>query len=438
MNISQIKSRAEERLAIGKFTPLQQAMATEQLPLRGVLLAPTGSGKTLAFAIPLLRSLDAKAHGLQALVIAPTRELVLQVADVLRALAKPDFTVAAFYGGHSVEAEVNALSASPAILVSTPGRLLDHLRRGHFTIGNLATLVLDEYDKSLDLGFLPDIKAIMKRVGFCSSIILTSATALAEIPECFGKAQFKTFDYTLREEEVPDINFMQVESAAPDKLDTLKRLLRDLGKERVIVFVNHRDAAERVYTSLKNDGFAVGLYHGGLEQDRREKALVLFANGTTPVLIATDLASRGLDIAGVDAVIHYHLPVSEEAMTHRNGRTGRMGASGKAYAIISAVDKIPDFFPQLSTYWPEGSAPIQQADTATLYINAGKREKISKGDIAGYLIQKGGLSAAEVGKIEVRDHWACVAVPASKAAALITTVQPYKLKNTRVKLSRVE
>ncbi|MDE6854073.1 MAG: DbpA RNA binding domain-containing protein, partial [Muribaculaceae bacterium] len=222
------------------------------------------------------------------------------------------------------------------------------------------------------------------------------------------------------------------------KLETLDALLRDLQDERVIVFVNHRDAAERVYGHLRSRGWPAGLYHGGQEQDVRERALVLLANGTTPILVATDLASRGLDIDSVGAVVHYHLPVSEEAMTHRNGRTGRMGASGRAFAIISDTDKVPDFFPALDTYWPEGTLPVKPSRWATLHFNAGRKDKISKGDIAGFLMQKGNLGRDEVGRIDVKDHQAYAAVPADKARATTAAVAPYKVKNTRVRVTQLK
>ncbi|MDE6041830.1 MAG: DbpA RNA binding domain-containing protein, partial [Muribaculaceae bacterium] len=202
--------------------------------------------------------------------------------------------------------------------------------------------------------------------------------------------------------------------------------------------VNHREAAERVYTALAKVGFPVALYHGGLEQADREKALILFENGTADILVATDLAARGLDITDVEAVVHYHLPTSAEAFTHRNGRTGRAGVEGTAYVIVSEADKTPDFLTLDKNYVPDSSAEIIPASMATLFINAGKKEKISKGDIAGYLMQKGGLTKDEVGRITVKDHCAYVAVPASKARATAVAVAPHKLKNTRVRVTQLK
>lgn len=439
MEAAQLVSRVGERLNIKELTPMQREMLALRLPAKVMLQAPTGSGKTLAFTLPFLLSLKPGAEGIKGLVLVPTRELALQVFEVVRMLATPEFKTAAFYGGHSFDAEVNTLAGNPDIVVATPGRLLDHIRRGSLNLFGVTSLVLDEYDKSLELGFQDEMRSIIGRLKNVRTMILTSATVLTEVPDFLSGITFRHIDYTTPEETVvPEIDFRRVDSPSADKLETLVALLRDLGGERVIVFVNHRDAAERVYKHLVDLGFPAGLYHGGLEQNDRERALTLFSNGTTPVLVSTDLASRGLDISGVGAVIHYHLPVSPESMTHRNGRTGRMGATGRAFAIISDKDKIPDFFPALDNYWAEGTAGIVPSQWATLHFNAGKREKISRGDIAGFLMQKGGLSRDEVGRIDVRDHQSYAAVPASKARETVIAVAPYKIKNTRVRVTRIK
>lgn len=439
MDAAQLVSRVGERLNIKELTPMQREMLALRLPAKVMLQAPTGSGKTLAFALPFLLSLTPGAEGVKGLVLVPTRELALQVFEVVRTLATPEFKTAAFYGGHSFEAEVNTLAGNPDIVVATPGRLLDHIRRGSLNLFGVTSLVLDEYDKSLELGFQDEMRSIIGRLKNVKTMILTSATVLTEVPDFLSGVTFRHIDYTTPEETVvPEIDFRRVDSPSADKLETLVALLCDLGGERVIVFVNHRDAAERVYKHLVDLGFPAGLYHGGLEQNDRERALTLFSNGTTPVLVSTDLASRGLDISGVGAVIHYHLPVSPESMTHRNGRTGRMGAAGRAFAIISDKDKIPDFFPALDNYWAEGTAGIVPSQWATLHFNAGKREKISRGDIAGFLMQKGGLTRDEVGRIDVRDHQSYAAVPASKARETVIAVAPYKIKNTRVRVTRIK
>ena len=435
MQLSTILERLSERHNITRLNDMQQQMASTDAR-RTVLLSPTGSGKTAAFAIRLLRFLGEPCGNVQAVVMAPSRELVLQIADVLRPVAAGLKTVA-FYGGHNMADEVNSLSVTPDIIVATPGRLLDHLNRGTLRLDGVKALVLDEYDKSLELGFLDEMKRIVRRMSTPELVILTSATPLDTLPDFIPMKGAETLDFT-REGGKSRLQTVMVHSPERDKLATLTDLLRSLPDGRALVFVNHRESAERVYEHLKKAGFPVGLYHGGLEQRERQLAIDLFNNGTTPVLVSTDLGSRGLDIDHVNYVIHYHMPLSPESWTHRNGRTARMGADGTAYVIAADGETIPDAVSWERELYPSGRIPADggiRSDVATLYFNAGKKEKISRGDIAGFLIQKGGLAKDEVGKISVSDHSAIVAVPRAKAAAVVEAVAPYKIKNTRVKIS---
>jgi len=227
-----------------------------------------------------------------------------------------------------------------------------------------------------------------------------------------------------------------VPSPAKDKLDTLDELLRSLPDGKAVVFVNHRESAERVFRHLKEEGFPVGLYHGGLEQRERKLAVDLLDNGTTPVLVSTDLGSRGLDIDSVNYVIHYHLPPTAESWTHRNGRTARQGADGTAYIIVNEEESIPEYVSWNREYHPRAvSEDGIRSEVATIYINAGRKERISKGDVAGYVMQKGELAKEEVGKIIVDDHSSIVAVPRAKAGKVLELLAPHKLKNTRVRVS---
>lgn len=436
MKSSEIEQYIREKAGIANLNEMQQAMMTCDTP-RVVLLAPTGSGKTLAFTIYLLRHIARPSGHIQAVVMAPSRELVLQIYSVVREVAV-GLKVTPLYGGHAMTDEVNSLSVSPDIVVATPGRLLDHINRHHIDLGTVSTLVIDEYDKSLELGFADEMTRIARRLKSVRYTVLTSATPIAQLPEFIhtdGKIQ--TLDFTSRTTSPRHrMQVVRVESPVPDKLDTLIELLRSITNQRVIVFVNHRESAERVHDALVKASFPAGLYHGALEQRERQLAVDLFDNGTTPVLVATDLASRGLDINNVGSVIHYHLPVNAEAWTHRNGRTARQDASGTIYVITTERENTPEFITYDRDYVPTGrcSDPIH-SDIATLYINAGKREKISRGDIAGYMIKCGGLEATEVGQIKVADHYSIVAVPRTKARAVADTLAPLKLKNTRVKVS---
>jgi superfamily II DNA/RNA helicase len=428
-----ILERLRERHNITALNEMQQLMAgTDASKL--ILLSPTGSGKTAAFAIRLLRFLQPSSGRVQAVIMAPARELVLQIADVIRPVAAGLKTVA-FYGGHSMADEVNSMSVVPDIIVSTPGRLLDHIRRGTVDVGGVDALVLDEYDKSLELGFLDEMKRIAKRMRSLKMILLTSATPLAEMPDFIAMQGAEVVDFSGKGER-SRLQIAKVDSPERDKLATLADLLRSLPNGRALVFVNHRESAERVYGYLRREHFPVGLYHGGLEQRERQLAVDLLNNGTTPILVSTDLGARGLDIDDVNYVIHYHMPLSAESWTHRNGRTARMGASGTAYVIIADEENIPEYVDWQRDYNPKSAAADGfRSDVATLYLNAGKKEKISRGDIVGYLIQKGGLTKEQVGKIVVNDHSAIVAVPRQMASQLVEILAPYKLKNTKVRIS---
>lgn len=423
---------------IESLNEMQQRMASQPASGTTVLLAPTGSGKTIAFAMPLLLNLAPAGCGVQAVVIAPSRELVLQIAGVIRPLAAGYKTVA-FYGGHPMAEEVASLSVVPDIIVATPGRLLDHINRATVAVAGVTTLVLDEYDKELELGFERDMKKIVRHMGALRRIVLTSATRLAEAPAYIpGIADAATIDFT-PEATAPHREAVWIESPARDKLDTLVDMLRARAGERTIVFVNHRESAERVYRRLKADGIPAGLYHGALEQRERENALTMFANGTTPVMVSTDLGARGLDVEGVDAVVHYHMPVSEQAWTHRNGRTARYGADGSVYVITAEGEDVPAYVSLGRRWQPKvrQDAPVEWGAKATLYFNVGKKEKVSRGDIAGFLIAKGGLAPDEVGLITVRDHCALVAVPADKAGRAIAAAAENKIKQKRARVTRL-
>lgn len=235
----------------------------------------------------------------------------------------------ALYGGHSVTDEKNFIESGTDIIVATPGRLLDHLQRKHIDIHNTKILILDEYDKSLELGFHDEMKKIIRTMPNLSRIILTSATFLQEMPDFLKLKSPEILDF-LDNGNNPGsrMSIVEVESPATDKLETLIDLLKSLDNGKAIIFVNHRESAERVYQGLKKAGLPAGIYHGALEQHDREKAIDLLNNGTTPILVSTDLGARGLDIDSVHSIIHYHIPLTREIWTHRNGRTARVDSTG--------------------------------------------------------------------------------------------------------------
>lgn len=435
MKEAEIIKNIKARLGIEQLNEMQRRMMRCHSQ-SVMLLSPTGSGKTIAFTIPVLRSLDAPARQVQAVIIAPSRELVQQIASVVRTIAVGYKTVA-FYGGHSMLDEVKSLSVTPDIIVATPGRLLDHINRNNLNLSSVTTLVLDEYDKSLELGFHDEMRRVVRAMGSFRLVILTSATMLSDMPAFLPFRKPEIVDFTQSDDNPRErMTIVRVESAVRDKIDIAIDLMRSLNNGKVIIFVNHRESVERVYDMMRKLGLPVGMYHGGLEQFDREKAIDLLNNGTTPILVSTDLGSRGLDIDAVQAVVHYHLPTSKESWTHRNGRTARMGADGVVYVITAEWENIPEYIEYDRSYVPTGKSenPIT-AGVITLYFNAGKKEKISRGDIVGYLVNKGNLDAPKIGKIVVKDHCALVAIPVEDAKATLNAIAPHKIKNTRVRVS---
>lgn len=440
MKYAQIIENIKQRLGIEKLNEMQQEVV-KTLASQMLLLSPTGSGKTLAFAIALLHSLTAPRGKVQAVVIAPSRELVMQIAEVIRPIAIGYKTVAC-YGGHSVLDEARSLvSTIPDIIVATPGRLLDHLNRGNVDLTGVNALVLDEYDKALDLGFHDEMRRVVRPMRSLLLTILTSATQLVEMPSFVKFNAPKILDYTDKTEAPRSrMQVVNVPSQVRDKLQSAHELLVSLPNGKVILFVNHRESASRVYDFLRKNRLPVGLYHGGLEQIDREKAIDLLNNGTTPILVSTDLASRGLDIDQVQAVVHYHMPSSPESWTHRNGRTARMGAGGTIYVITAEGENIPEYIDFDREYVPTGKTnenPIK-SDVSTLHFNAGKKEKISRGDVAGFLINKGGIEPSQVGKIVVKDHCVLVAVPRAKVDELLQKLIAHKIKNKRVRITEIK
>ena len=407
-----------------------------------VLYSPTGSGKTLAVAIPLLRDVSGDVAGVQAVVIAPSRELVVQLYDVIRvAAATGGIKVTCCYGGHNVEDERRSLEAAPAIVISTPGRLLDHAKRRHVALGEVRQLVLDEFDKSLELGFESEMRQLMKLMRRVRRRIYTSATVIDLFPDFAEPRNVKTLDFLPEDAASPRLTQWGVRSAERDKLSALRRLLLALSDGKVIVFVNYRDAAVRVHDYLISNDIDCGLYHGGLDQLAREQAVITFNNGSHQVLVATDLASRGLDIERVEHVVHYHQPVDDAARVHRNGRTARVTCSGNAYYLLGPTETMPDDVD--ATPFDIDCPPRRSAVKATLttlHFAAGKKEKLSRGDIAGFIAANadGLLRSDEIGKINVADHYVLVAVPSRVVGELLKRLNANKVKRQKVRVTIVK
>lgn len=400
-----------------------------------VLLAPTGSGKTLAFLLPVLSALkNFEKDRVQALVLVPSRELALQIEQVFKQMGT-GFKVNCCYGGHPIKTERNNFEQAPAVLIGTPGRIAYHLRHENFDESGVTTLVLDEFDKALEFGFKDDMSYIIGKLLSLKQRILTSATAMEEIPDFTGVKKPVEIDFLKDVKVVPDLKLKKVLTTAADKLDTLFQLICKIGNKTTLIFCNHRETVDRISDLLIDKDLAHDIFHGGMEQDERERALLKFRNGSIKILITTDLASRGLDIPEVECIIHYQLPYTEDAFLHRNGRTARMNAKGTAYLVIADDEKYPFLKSDIETENLKGNFNIpKDSDWQTLYIAAGKKDKVNKIDIVGLLLKKGGLQKEDVGLIEVKDQSSYVAIKRKMVDKVLSALSNERIKNKKVKI----
>jgi len=431
-----ITAKVLENLKFGSLNEIQNAMISADLKASNiVLLAPTGSGKTVAFLLPLLHQLNPKTTGVQALILVPSRELALQIEQVFRSMGT-GFKVNCCYGGHPMKTERNNFSEPPTVLIGTPGRIAAHLRRGSFEPESIHLLVLDEFDKSLELGFSDEMSYIIGLLPKIKKRILTSATQAIEIPEFSGVKNPVTLNY-LTEENRPNIVLKAVRATENDKLEVLIKLICHVGHEPTLVFCNHREAVDRISEILTEENVVHDTFHGGLEQDERERALLKFRNGSHQILITTDLAARGLDIPEIKNIIHYQGANTEEGFIHRNGRTARMNAGGTAWLLLAEKEPVPDFLTvnPLFINLPEQIRLPESPVWITLYIGAGKKDKISKTDIVGFLIQKGNLTKEEIGLITILDNASFVAINRVKARQTVAAIKDEKVKNQKVRIA---
>lgn len=399
-----------------------------------VLLSPTGSGKTLACLIPLVQSLKETEGGVQAVILVPSRELALQIEQVFKAMKTP-FRIVSCYGGRPAMEEHRTLKqVNPHVVVATPGRMNDHLGKENIVTDTVHTLVIDEFDKCLELGFQDEMAQVLSRLQPLQRRFLLSATDAEQIPAFVSDRDFTKLDFLDRTESVTDrVQVRLVKSPQKDKLDTLANLLGSLRGGSSMVFVNYRESVERTAAFLKSKGFFYSSFHGGMEQKDRERALYKFSNGSCNVLVTTDLAARGLDIADVDHIIHYHLPLNEEAYIHRNGRTARWDAEGNAYVILGPEEHLPEYMPAdmpVLNLHENGGRP-RPPKWITLYIGKGKKDKINKVDIVGFLSKVGGLQKEEIGRIDVKEHYAFVAVARACEREVLARVKGQKIKGIK-------
>ena len=401
-----------------------------------VLLSPTGSGKTLAYLLPLLETIKQGDDCVQAIVIVPSRELALQTQQVIKQ-SGTEVRSTAVYGGRPAMEEHRTLKGlQPHVIIGTPGRLLDHLTKGNIEPSSVHTLIIDEFDKCLEMGFREEVTRVFQFLTNVERRMLLSATDNPEITKFLP--EYTRLDY-LEEEVVGDrIEHYTIKSPEKDKLETLRRLLLGIGSGRSLVFVGYRESVERVANYLKEKGFYVSALHGGMEQQERERALYRFAGGSTNVMVSTDLASRGLDIPEVDNVIHYHLPLNHEAYIHRNGRTARWDKEGRVFVIVGPEEEFEGEgeLKSFDDLCDTGDIPKPQWES--IYIGKGKRDKLSKGDVAGFLMKVGELSKDEVGRIDVRDHYTYVAISREKTNETLKRLRGQKIKGMKTLFERTK
>jgi superfamily II DNA/RNA helicase len=428
------------KLHISELNEMQQHAAEAITGSDGdvVLLSPTGSGKTLAYLLPLVQLLDSTTNLVQALVITPGRELALQSHQVLQSMGC-GLRSTACYGGRAAMDEHKVLKeVCPQIVFGTPGRLNDHLDKENISRYGIRYLIIDEFDKCLEMGFQAEMQRLIKSLPGLQRRILLSATNAEQIPQFVNMSKKGTLiDFLPEEEQTSErVTLYEVHSPQKDKLETLKLLLLSFGDESSIVFLNYRESVERVNSYLVEQGFTTSCFHGGLEQRQREDQLYRFSNGSANVLVATDLASRGLDIPNIQNIVHYHLPESQEGYIHRVGRTARWDATGRSFFILNASEHIPDYVEgNIENYLlpspSEEGLEVRLPRMATLYIGKGKKDKLSKGDIVGFLCKNGGLKADDIGRIDIKDRYAYVAVRREKLKQTLHLVQGQKIKGLK-------
>lgn len=399
-----------------------------------ILLSPTGTGKTLAFLLPIINQMDFENNGVQLIIVVPSRELAIQIEQVIREMGT-GLKCNSVYGGQSFNQDRINLKHVPAIIVGTPGRLADHLNRNTFSLDFVKTMVLDEFDKSLEIGFEDELKIICSSLYHVKKRILTSATNQVEIPRFVNLESPKIVNNLKKGDGV--LKIKSILSADKDKLESLSDALLKLNGKSGILFCNYKDSINRVSDFLSHKGISHGCFYGGLEQHDRELALIKFRNGSHNLIVATDLAARGLDIDKIDFIMHYHLPLREHEFIHRNGRTARMHNNGTVFILHHSDEKLPDFIPDMETAELLRVEESKALEWSTVMISGGRRDKISKGDVVGFCIKQGGLNSEDLGLIELQQNNSFVAVKTKMVSQLIEKIDRTKLKTKKILATEV-
>jgi len=429
-------------LGYTSMTPIQAQSLPHILAGKDVIAqAKTGSGKTAAFTLGLLERLDVKRFRIQTLVLCPTRELADQVANEVRKLARTihNIKVLTLTGGVPFGPQVGSLEHGAHIIVGTPGRVEDHLRRGTLNLKDLNTLVLDEADRMLDMGFQDSLDAIIDQAPKQRQTLLFSATFPDKIESIAKRIMIDPVmvQVAATHDNVSIQQYLyKVEEG--ERLTALRLLLQHYRPESAVVFCNTKQETQEVADELSAQGFCAVALHGDLEQKDRDQTLIRFANKSASILVATDVAARGLDIADLDAVINYHMARDPEVHVHRIGRTGRAGGKGVACTLYTEkegykVARLEEYLEQSIDVQPLPprsllDQPAYQGAMATIQIDGGKKQKVRPGDILGALTGENGIAGKQVGKINVFDNWAYVAVERGVLKAALRKLGQGKLK----------
>lgn len=448
-----------ETLGYQKMTPIQAQSLPNILNNKDVIAqAKTGSGKTAAFALGLLNKLNVKQFRVQSLVLCPTRELADQVAKEIRRLARAihNIKVLTLCGGMPFGPQIGSLEHGAHIIVGTPGRVEEHLRKGSLRLGDLTTLVLDEADRMLDMGFQPSLDAIVEQLPHKRQTLLFSATypdQIQTISKRIMNDPVMVHVASTHDKSTIQQHFFKVNSDK-ERMTALQLLLQKYQPESSVVFCNTKREAQEIADELSSLGFSALALHGDLEQRDRDQTLVRFSNKSASVLVATDVAARGLDVEALDAVINYQLARDTEVHVHRIGRTGRAGNKGVACSLYTEkeaykVALLEDYLDQLIVGEPLPpmqllEKPILTPSMETLQIDGGKKQKVRPGDILGALTSKDdsegseSISGADVGKINIFDRSAYVAVKSDVCKLALKKLSQGKLKgrNFRARLIR--
>lgn len=426
----------------------------ESLPviLRGddiIAQAKTGSGKTAAFGIALLEKLNVRFFGVQALVLCPTRELADQVAKEIRRLARltPNVKILTLCGGVSIGPQIGSLERGAHIVVGTPGRIVDHLRKGTLKLESLQQLVLDEADRMLEMGFADDIDAVLTACNEDRQTLLFSATYPDNIKKISARCQrnpHMVVVESLHDQQKIEQHFYELRNDDEVHAAVLA-LLAQFRPQSSIAFCNTKQGCDELLVYLRAEGVSALALHGDMEQKERDQVLVRFSNKSCSVLIATDVAARGIDIKGLDAVINVDLARDSEVHVHRIGRTGRAGESGLALNLVlqkevHKINRLEDYLGQSITLEPLPAAnknSLPHPDMVTLNIDGGKKDKLRPGDIIGALTKDAGLPFEKIGKIDMFDFAAYVAVDKSIARAALQQLSDGKLKGRKFRARKL-